>query len=74
MLSKINPLHTESWKALDEHFGDNDFDLRSLFQENPDRFKEFSLQRDNFLFDYSKNLIDSRTKELLLNLAEECQL
>jgi glucose-6-phosphate isomerase len=74
MLSKINPTQTNSWKALDEHFGDNDFDLRSLFQYNPNRFSEFSLQRDNFLFDYSKNLIDARTKELLLNLAEECQL
>ncbi len=74
MLSKINPTQTNSWKALDEHFGNNDFDLRSLFQYNPNRFNEFSLQRDNFLFDYSKNLIDARTKELLLNLAEECQL
>ncbi|SEW44995.1 glucose-6-phosphate isomerase [Chryseobacterium wanjuense] len=74
MLSKINPTQTNSWKALDEHFGDNDFDLRSLFQYNPNRFSEFSLQRDHFLFDYSKNLIDARTKELLLNLAEECQL
>ncbi len=74
MLSKINPTQTNSWKALDEHFGDNDFELRSLFAYNPNRFNEFSLQKDNFLFDYSKNLIDSRTKELLLNLAEESQL
>ncbi|KFF14519.1 glucose-6-phosphate isomerase [Chryseobacterium soli] len=74
MLSKINPIQTNSWKALDEHFAGNDFELRSLFQYNPNRFEEFSLQRDNFLFDYSKNLIDTRTKELLLNLAEECQL
>jgi len=74
MLSKINPTQTNSWKALDEHFGDNDFDLRSLFAYNPNRFNEFSLQKDNFLFDYSKNLIDSRTKELLLNLAEESHL
>ncbi|SIP90829.1 glucose-6-phosphate isomerase [Chryseobacterium sp. RU37D] len=74
MLSKINPTQTNSWKALDEHFADNDFDLRSFFAYNPNRFNEFSLKRDNFLFDYSKNLIDSRTKELLLNLAEETQL
>ncbi|MCT2408311.1 glucose-6-phosphate isomerase [Chryseobacterium antibioticum] len=74
MLSKINPIQTTSWKALDEHFAGNDFDLRSLFQYNPERFKEFSLQKDNFLFDYSKNLIDARTRELLLQLAEECQL
>jgi len=74
MLSKINPTQTNSWKALDEHFAGNDFELRSLFQYNPNRFEEFSLKKDNFLFDYSKNLIDSRTKELLLNLAKECQL
>ncbi|WP_336703532.1 glucose-6-phosphate isomerase [Chryseobacterium indologenes] len=74
MLSKINPTQTSSWKALDEHFGGNDFDLRTLFQYSPNRFNEFSLQKDNYLFDYSKNLIDSRTKDLLLQLAEESQL
>ncbi|MGE8536059.1 MAG: glucose-6-phosphate isomerase [Chryseobacterium sp.] len=74
MLSKINPTQTNSWKALAEHFGGNDFDLRTLFQYNPNRFNEFSLQKDNYLFDYSKNLIDSRTKDLLLQLAEESQL
>lgn len=74
MLSKINPTQTNSWKALDEHFGENDFDLRTLFHYNPNRFNEFSLQKDNYLFDYSKNLIDSRTKDLLLQLAEESQL
>ncbi|WP_407401437.1 glucose-6-phosphate isomerase [Chryseobacterium sp.] len=74
MLPKINPTHTESWKALEEHFSNNDFELRSLFQYNANRFEEFSVQRENFLFDYSKNLINTQTKELLLNLAEECRL
>ncbi|MBD8083257.1 glucose-6-phosphate isomerase [Chryseobacterium caseinilyticum] len=74
MLSKINPTQTNSWISLDEHFGDSDFELRSLFQYNPKRFEEFSIKKENYLFDYSKNLIDARTKELLLNLAVECQL
>ena len=74
MLAKVNPLQTESWKALDEHFANNDFDLRTLFQYNPNRFNQFSVQRENFLFDYSKNLADTRTMELLINLAKECQL
>ena len=74
MLPKINPLHTQSWKSLDEHFAKNDFELRTLFQYNPNRFSEFSVQKENYLFDYSKNLMDSRTKDLLLNLANECQL
>lgn len=74
MLSKINPLETSAWKELDAHFEQNDFELRSLFQYNPNRFNDFSVQRENYLFDYSKNLIDGRTKELLIKLAEECQL
>mgnify|MGYP000880118131 CR=1 FL=1 len=74
MLSKINPTQTQSWQALDEQFAAQDFDLRNLFAQNPNRFQEFSLKGENFLFDYSKNLIDADTKELLLSLAEECQL
>lgn len=74
MLPKINPLHTSAWKALNDHFANNDFELRTLFQYNENRFKEFSLETENFLFDYSKNLADSKTIELLLDLAKETEL
>ncbi len=74
MLPKINPLHTSAWKALNDHFANNDFELRTLFQYNENRFKEFSLETQNFLFDYSKNLADSKTIELLLDLAKETEL
>ena len=74
MLPKINPEQTKAWGELYAHFEKNDSDLRTLFQYNPNRFDEFSVKRENFLFDYSKNLIDGRTRELLINLAEECQL
>lgn len=74
MLPKINPLQTQSWKALENHFAQNDFNLRTLFQYNPHRFEENSVQKENYLFDYSKNLADKKTIELLLNLAEECKL
>lgn len=74
MLPKVNPIETAAWASLDNHFEQKDFDLRELFGENPNRFSDFSVKRENFLFDYSKNLIDSETKELLLKLAEECQL
>lgn len=74
MLPKINPEQTKAWGELYAHFEKNDFDLRTLFQYNPKRFDEFSVKRENFLFDYSKNLIDGRTRELLINLAEECRL
>ena len=74
MLPKINPLNTSSWKALNDHFANNDFELRTLFQYNENRFKEFSLETENYLFDYSKNLADSRTIGLLLDLAKETEL
>ena len=74
MLSKINPINTAAWKALEEHFAQNDFELRTLFNYNAERFNQFSIRKENYLFDYSKSLADSRTIELLLNLAKECQL
>lgn len=74
MLPKINPIQTKAWKALDQHFANHDFELRSLFQYNPNRFNEFLVQTDSYLFDFSKNLIDSKTLDLLLDLAEEVKL
>ena len=74
MLPKINPIQTKAWKALDQHFANHDFELRSLFQYNPNRFNELSIQTDSYLFDFSKNLIDSKTLDLLLDLAEEVKL
>lgn len=74
MLPKINPLHTQSWNKLEEHFSQNDFELRTLFQYNSNRFTECSVSYKNILFDYSKNLIDAQTFDLLQQLAEEVQL
>jgi len=74
MLPKINPENTNAWKALNAHFANNDFDLRTLFQNNPNRFEQFSVKKENYLFDFSKNLIDKTAFDLLLQLAEETQL
>ncbi|WP_244071145.1 glucose-6-phosphate isomerase [Nitrosomonas sp. PY1] len=48
--------------------------LRDLFQKNPQRFNELSLQFDSILLDYSKQLIDHETVRLLINLANQQQL
>ena len=74
MLPKINPTHTQAWKALNNHFAQNDFELRTLFQYNPERFNQFSVKRENYLFDFSKNLIDEKTFSLLQDLVAECDL
>ena len=74
MLPKINPTQTTAWKALNQHFADTDFDLRTLFQNNPERFNQFSRVRPNYMLDFSKNLINDETFELLIKLAEETEL
>ena len=75
MFPTINPTETQSWKALQAHF--NLFDqvkMKDLFYNDPERFSTFSLQLEDILFDYSKNIITQNTVEVLLELAEECQL
>ncbi len=74
MFPKINLEETKAWHELNDHFSQNDFELRTLFQYNPNRFNEYSVKTENFLFDYSKNLMDAKTVTLLLKLAEDCQL
>ncbi|HVM88639.1 MAG TPA: glucose-6-phosphate isomerase [Puia sp.] len=76
MLPKISPLETKAWHLLQNHF-DNEMKtthMRSLFQNDAERFYRFSLRLDDILFDYSKNIISEKTMQLLFQLAEECRL
>lgn len=74
MLPRINPQETTAWSKLTAHYDQNQWELRSLFAQDPQRFSKMSVQTDNFLFDYSKNLITDETVTLLLDLAKECHL
>lgn len=58
---------------LNEHKIASRFYLRRLFR-NTNRFEEFSLKFNDILYDYSKNLIDKRTLDLLILLANDSQL
>lgn len=74
-LEKINPTLTNAWSKLDNHFVEiGPKSLRSLFEQDEKRFEKFHLKFNEILFDYSKNRIDSETLELLIELANECQL
>jgi glucose-6-phosphate isomerase len=48
--------------------------LRDLFDSEPNRFNQYSLQVDELLLDYSKNLITDETFPLLLELARQSNL
>lgn len=75
MLSSINPTKTQFWKLLQQHYQEiKPLHLRQLNVADPNRFKKFSIYTDDILFDYSKNIITEKTMELLLGLANECQL
>ncbi|MDX1370367.1 glucose-6-phosphate isomerase, partial [Pseudomonas sp.] len=64
-----------SWQALAAHREQlDDFSLRQAFAEDPQRFAKFSLNDCGLFLDYSKNLIDSRTRELLVGLAMQAGL
>lgn len=45
-----------------------------LFEKDKTRAEKFSIHWQDFLVDYSKNRVNSETIELLLQLAQECQL
>ncbi len=76
MLPKINPTNTQAWFLLKKHHEDemNRAHIKDLFAAEPERFKKFSLRFEDILFDYSKNLINQKTLQLLLQLAEDCKL
>lgn len=48
--------------------------MRTLFEKDPSRFENFSLQFEDILLDYSKNRITKETMQLLIALAEEANL
>lgn len=73
MFPSTNPTTTKSWESLKKHAEEmKKVHLRALFMENRERFSEFSLQFEDILFDYSKNIITEDTRSLLLSLAAEC--
>ncbi|MBS1642726.1 MAG: glucose-6-phosphate isomerase [Bacteroidetes bacterium] len=76
MLSKINPTTTQAWFLLKKHYEDemSRKHMKDLFAADAERFNKFSIQNADILFDYSKNIINEKTLQLLLQLAEECKL
>ena len=64
-----------TWAALQSHFQQSGraFDVRQAFAADPGRFVAWSLQAPEVFADLSKNRIDARTLELLLQLARDVQ-
>jgi glucose-6-phosphate isomerase len=75
MFPNINPTTTRSWQLLQAHLSEMKYaQIKELFKKDPDRFKKYSLQIEDIVFDYSKNRITDKTLQLLFQLADECKV
>src|SRR5687768_8180739 len=75
MLPSYNPTETSAWRNLEMIFMTMQaLHMRELFEEDPERFKKFSLQFEDILIDYSKNLVNDEAMKLLVKLAEETEV
>lgn len=74
-LQSINPTTTKSWKLLNKHFEEmQEVSMQDLFAKDSQRAQKMHIQWQDFLLDYSKNIITQETVNYLLDLANEVQL
>ena len=75
MSARTDLVKLNSWKKLETHFNEmKQVHLRTLFSEDASRGERCRIIHNGIYFDYSKNLVNGRTLELLLELAEEVNL
>ncbi len=64
-----------AWQALLKHRQDmQDFSMREAFADDAKRFERFSMSTSGIFLDYSKNLLSTQTRDLLVGLAREAGL
>lgn len=75
MLKKINPTKTAAWNnLLTDYKALSQQQMKDLFASDADRFSKMTIQFDDILVDYSKNILDDKTLNHLVDLANECDL
>lgn len=74
-LSTINPTSTKAWEKLQNHYLEiKNISMQEMFAKDTNRAEKFHINWNNFLVDYSKNIISEETQKLLLELATEANL
>ncbi|WP_372793831.1 glucose-6-phosphate isomerase [Lutibacter sp.] len=74
-MKNINPTETKAWQKLTNHYNEvKNQHLKSLFSNDINRKEKFSINFNDFEFDYSKNRITEETLQYLLELADEVDL
>lgn len=74
-LQTTNPTTTVAWQKLEKHFQEmKNVSMKGMFSEDKTRAAQFHLQWNDFVVDYSKNIVNQETMNLLLELANEVEL
>ncbi|MCW1147037.1 glucose-6-phosphate isomerase [Flavobacterium lacisediminis] len=74
-LPKVNPSQTAAWQQIQLHFEKMQANsMKDLFASDSNRAEKFHIQWNDFLVDFSKNIVNQETLDLLLNLANEVNL
>jgi glucose-6-phosphate isomerase len=75
MLPVNNPIEAAAWQKLEMMFLTlQATHMRELFAEDPKRFEKFSVQFEDILVDYSKNILSDEALKVLIELANEVEL
>ena len=74
-LQNTNPTKTLAWQNLQKHFQEmKTASMKNMFANDSTRTNKFNFQWNDFVVDYSKNIIDQETMSLLIELAKEVHL
>lgn len=74
-LKNQNPTQTTAWKNLQKSFAEiKNLEMRSLFQNDPDRIEKYTISVKDLSLDFSKNRINDKVLSQLLELAAEVDL
>ena len=74
-LQNINPTTTLAWQKLQKHFQEmQNASMKEMFNDDKTRTSQLHIQWNDFLVDYSKNIVNKETINLLLDLTKEIQL
>lgn len=74
-MKNIDPTETKAWKQLTTHYNEvENVHIKSLFANDNERKNKFTINFNDFEFDYSKNRITDETVNYLLELANEVDL
>lgn len=66
-------MQNKYWQALVQHQKNFTSTLPELFEQDEHRFRRFSLQACDLLFDYSKQYLKENTLSMLFSLVEEAE-